>query len=636
MGIMVKVPQFPERVNFASVELLIAYLNDSNTDHLDISNNRIGPEGVKHLVTYLPSKLTYLAMIWNKTCPKWMQCFFTRPAVINLTSLDISWNKIGGEGMKLLSQHLPNTGLTYLDIGHNKIGNEWIELLSQHLPNTGLTYLDISYNNIGDKGIKDLFLSLKKNSKLTSLNVIGNKITSKGMEHLPQYLPDSLTYLDISNNNIGNEGVQYLSICLKETKLATLKINDININGEGIGCLSTLPNTITFLDISCNYICSEGVRHLSQHLKNTKLSTLDISHSYISHINTGPKIMQYLAPLLSESNLTTLNTSHNAIGDEGIEYLAPLLSKSRLITLNISNNNIGDEGMKCLSQQLSESQLNTLDICGNNITPAYVHHFVSYNLSRTNLTHLLTGHGSNNLGFSNTNIIMFDNQKTPLWDKCSNYLELLTSENVTERGDLLLILMHHKPAMLGVAKEKGGEYLNILKCLYLKLLGFSTFDKGDHNYILESLSGNVSVKAKSFANKENLTSMVSKFIEDKSISGFNTMAGLLTNETCFKYLLESCKKNPGFVDDITAKIFCLSLISKCPNLDRVGKYSPYALKCAMETLKNINPEEEMPEEISYHDLVSNQVVVIDSGAFMSDIGDVMRKCLNENYVFSEE
>ena len=235
---------------------------------------------------------------------------------------------------------------------------------------------------------------------------------------------------------------------------------------------------------------------------------------------------------------------------------------------------------------------------------------------------------------------MFGNQKTPLWDECNEHLEHLQNVPFTFNDgdtDLLYTMGNHMYAMLAVAKEKGDKYLITLKYLYLAMMRSSLFDNDKHpHHIMEILSGNIEEKAKVFfANEGNLIEHMSEYLKSKLMDCLDEMSHLLTNETCFKYLLESCKKNPGFVDDITAKIFCLSLISKCPNLDTVGKYSPYALKCAMETFKNLNPEEEMPKEMSYHDLVSNQVVVIDSGAFMSDIGDVMRKCLNEDCVFSE-
>ena len=133
---------------------------------------------------------------------------------------------------------------------------------------------------------------------------------------------------------------------------------------------------------------------------------------------------------------------------------------------------------------------------------------------------------------------------------------------------------------------------------------------------------------------------MSTYLRRGAIDCLDWMSYLLTSETCFKYLLESCKKNPDLKYSVTTKMFCLSLISKCPHLFTMDKYSPYVLKCilkcAIAIFKDTDLKEEIAGEIPYFDPVSGKVLGVDAAAFMSDAHGVMNNCLNLYCLFFGE
>ena len=102
-----------------------------------------------------------------------------------------------------------NTSLTSLNLSHNFIRNEEAYFLSQALrENTSLTSLILSYNLIGDKEANFLSQALRVNTTLTSLNLSDNSIGDEGANFLSQALRvnTSLTSLNLYGNSIGVEG----------------------------------------------------------------------------------------------------------------------------------------------------------------------------------------------------------------------------------------------------------------------------------------------------------------------------------------------------------------------------------------------------------------------------------------------
>ena len=99
----------------------------------------------------------------------------------------------------------------------------------------GVTYLDISRNNIGDDGIARLATALQANTTMQILDVSGNDgITVNGAKSLGKALSvnSSLEELNIRSTSIGDEGVAHIANALQTN--TTMKV--LNVSKCGISC----------------------------------------------------------------------------------------------------------------------------------------------------------------------------------------------------------------------------------------------------------------------------------------------------------------------------------------------------------------------------------------------------------------
>ena len=167
-----------------------------------------------------------------------------------------------------------NSSLTSLNLFENHIGDEGANSLSEALRvNTSLTSLGLSTNSIGDEGANSLSEALRVNTSLTSLDLSANSIGDEGANSLSEALRvnTSLTSLHLSANSIGDEGANSLSEALRvNTSLTSLELSLNCIGEEGAISLSEairVNTSITSLDLRWNFIGAEGANSLSEDLR---------------------------------------------------------------------------------------------------------------------------------------------------------------------------------------------------------------------------------------------------------------------------------------------------------------------------------------------------------------------------------
>ena len=276
---------------------------------------------------------------------------------------DISLKKL--EILKTYIQRLKDKDptLTKLNISYFIlfVNVDDIKVLASTLTNnTNLTHLDMSSNNIGDEGAIELGLSLTNNTTLQNLDISCNSIGSKGTWNIVRVISNSLRYFNISSNKIGVNGVIYLSFLIKERLLTTLIIENNDIEHKGARRLSEalkVNTSLTELDISHNNIGDEGTIALAEALGeggNTTLTKLDISYNKIG------KGASHLAKALKENKtLMSLNIETNSSGDEEIKAIAEALCEggnTTLTELDISYNHLGNNGLAALINTLKENK----------------------------------------------------------------------------------------------------------------------------------------------------------------------------------------------------------------------------------------------------------------------------------------
>ena len=200
--------------------------------------------------------------------------------------------------------------------------------------NTSLTFLDFSDNSIGDEGASSLSEALRVNTSVTSLDLHYNSIGDEGASSLSEALRvnTSLTSLDLHNNSIGDEGASSLSEALSvNTSLTSLDLSDNSIGDEGASSLSEalrVNTSLTSLDLHYNSIGDEGASSLSEALRvNTSLLWICIINSFGDE---GASSLSEAERV--NTSLTSLDLSDNSIGHDGASSLSEALRVNTSLT----------------------------------------------------------------------------------------------------------------------------------------------------------------------------------------------------------------------------------------------------------------------------------------------------------------
>ncbi|XP_057678582.1 NACHT, LRR and PYD domains-containing protein 3-like isoform X3 [Corythoichthys intestinalis] len=297
----------------------------------------------------------------------------------NLRHLDLSFNNLLDEGVEILSKGLasPNCVLESLYLRHCGLGKGSCHLLASVLSSpSNLKSLNLGGNNLSDKGVEILSKGLASpHCKLESLFLMECGL-SKSSCHLltsvPSY-PSNLS-LNLSKNNLSDEGVEILSKGLSSPncKLESLNLRDCHLDKGSCHLLASVlssPSNLKRLDLTDNNLLDEGVEILSKGLAspNCTLEELTLSRC---HLDKGS--CHLLASVLSSpSNLRHLNLSYNNLSDEGVEILSKGLASPncKLESLDLSGCELKKGSCHPLASVLSSpSNLKHLELSWNDLS----------------------------------------------------------------------------------------------------------------------------------------------------------------------------------------------------------------------------------------------------------------------------
>ena len=256
----------------------------------------------------------------------------------------------------------------------NPIGkdNSNIEHLKNFLKdNNTITKLNLSNNQIGPEGAIAIAAALKDNKTITTLGLHNNQIGPEGAIAIATALKDkAITGLYLGNNQIGDEGAIAIAAALKDNKAITkLGLLNNQIGPEGAKAIAAVlkdNKTITTLSLGNNKIGDEGAIAIAAALKDNKI----ITGLYLYDNQIGDEGAKALAAVLKDNKaITKLSLSNNQIGDEGAIAIATALKDNKTITtLNLERNKIGDKGEKALAAALKDNK--NIKIIGLNIDQA--------------------------------------------------------------------------------------------------------------------------------------------------------------------------------------------------------------------------------------------------------------------------
>ena len=287
----------------------------SNIVYLNLSNNDLSQGCIDELSSLLKSSNLYeIRLAENKLNDKsaYDLWYFFYRGFCHLAKIDLSSNGLTSSGASMLFQALKlNPYLTHLNLENNQL-------------------------NKNDKFYKVSEL-LKSNKILKSLNLSNCKLSRSDAESISEGLAynKALLNLNLSKNNIGTAGCIWIFEALRyeKTKLNTIDLSSNNIRNEGVKALiATLEVNFALEKINLynNIINDEIGNDLVIAVKNNKV---------VQHVNLG---------------LNTVNKLHNARIKEYCKVNSQLVEKNELpfIKHEIINLLQNEHGNKVTEKQI--------------------------------------------------------------------------------------------------------------------------------------------------------------------------------------------------------------------------------------------------------------------------------------------
>ena len=169
--------------------------------------------------------------------------------------------------------------------------------------------------------------------------------------------------LNLEKHNLGTSDIEYLNTFkFKNLHILDLNSNSINSMGAKILSQSKYINSLEYLNLSNNKIGDEGLKHISKG-SFSKLNSLHLSRNYIT--SEG---IYYLVRAKFTNNLIALSLSDNRkIGDTGIIRVGEHKGWGKLKILNLDLIGLTDYGLSYL-ERASMPKLKELNIIDNKFT----------------------------------------------------------------------------------------------------------------------------------------------------------------------------------------------------------------------------------------------------------------------------
>nr|XP_061796626.1 NACHT, LRR and PYD domains-containing protein 3-like [Nerophis lumbriciformis] len=323
----------------------------------------------------------------------------------NMKHLDLCQNDLSDEGVEILSKELasPNCTLEELTLRECGLDKGSCHLLASVLSSpSNMKHLDLSQNDLSDEGVEILSKELASpNCKLESLDLWNCKLGKGSCHPLASVLssPSNLKSLSLSLNNLSDEGVEILSkgLASPHCTLESLRLWNCNLDKGSCDLLASVlssPSNLKRLDLRGNNLSDEGVEILSKGLASPNCT---LEKLILMECDLDKGSCHLLASVLSSpSNMKHLDLYDNGLSDEGVEILSKGLASPNctLESLDLSYCDLGKASCHPLASVLSSpSNLRDLDLSLNNLSAEGVE-ILSKGLASPNCTlEKLTLHG---------------------------------------------------------------------------------------------------------------------------------------------------------------------------------------------------------------------------------------------------
>ncbi|XP_058466444.1 F-actin-uncapping protein LRRC16A isoform X3 [Malaya genurostris] len=251
--------------------------------------------------------------------------------------------------MWLEELHLEALGLRY-DFIHKLA----VAVISNSNP--ALRSIDLSHNVIEDKGAGHLAGPIAKISKGVSRLALSHcGLTSKGVNQithsmsLNQNISNSLTYLDLSGNNLKDDVNNLYNFLAQPNVIEYLDISRTDTTLESLfgALLRGCSTHLLHLNVSHNLFGTKKGKEIPPSFKQFFTSSLCLKHLNIANCKLPLEALKHLLLGLACNESTAglyLDLSGNSLGSQGAHVLESCIHGVRVLSsLDISDNNLDSE-----------------------------------------------------------------------------------------------------------------------------------------------------------------------------------------------------------------------------------------------------------------------------------------------------
>ncbi|XP_047373890.1 NACHT, LRR and PYD domains-containing protein 14 [Sciurus carolinensis] len=252
----------------------------------------------------------------------------------NLMHLDLKGSDVGDNGVKSLCEALkqPECKLQNLRLESCDLTAVCCLNISKALiKSQSLVFLNLSTNNLLDDGVKLLCEALRHpKCCLEKLSLESCGLTEAGCEDLSLALISNkrLTHLCLADNVLGDNGVKLVSDALKHPQctLRSLVLRCCHFTSLSSESLSTSlmhNKSLKHLDLGSNWLQDDGAKLLCDVFRQPTCNLQDLE--LMGCVLTSACCLDLASVILNNPNLHSLDLGNNDLQDDGIKILCDAL-----------------------------------------------------------------------------------------------------------------------------------------------------------------------------------------------------------------------------------------------------------------------------------------------------------------------